>query len=105
MAEVFLGIEHLHKYDIIYRDLKPANVVIDKDGHALIIDFGLSKEGITNNGKTTSFCGSRGYLAPEMLKRCGYGKSIDFYHLGILLFEMLLGYSPCSSQIKLFKFF
>ena len=82
----------MHKRDIIYRDLKPENVVIDDDGHAMLTDFGLSKEGIsdvTQGGK--SFCGSIAYLAPEMLRRVGHGKSVDWYLLGLLLYEMLVG--------------
>jgi serine/threonine protein kinase len=71
-------------FKLFYRDLKPDNVVIDTDGHALLTDFGLSKEGISDNESATSFCGSIAYLAPEMIQRCGHGKSIDWYLLGNL---------------------
>ena len=91
MAEILLALEDLHWRDIIYRDLKPDNVVIDDEGHALLTDFGLSKEGIYDNTSATSFCGSVAYLAPEMLKRSGHGKSVDWYFLGVLLYEMLFG--------------
>jgi len=100
MAEVILALEDLHKSDIIFRDLKPDNVVIDKDGHALLTDFGLSKEGIFDNKSATSFCGSVAYLAPEMLKRQGHGKSVDWYLLGVMLYEMLFGKTPYFSESK-----
>jgi serine/threonine protein kinase len=94
-AEVLLALEELHKQDIIYRDLKPDNVVLDKDGHAMITDFGLSKEQVSDalqGGK--SFCGSVAYLAPEMLKKKGHGKAVDWYLLGVLLYEMVYGSPP-----------
>lgn len=77
-----MALEHLHKNDIIYRDLKPENIVIDSYGHALLTDFGLSKEGVRDNYGAKSFCGSMAYLAPEMLKRMGHGRAVDWYHLG-----------------------
>lgn len=91
MAEILLALEELHKRDIIFRDLKPENVVIDQDGHVCLTDFGLSKEGVLDNLGAKSFCGSVAYLAPEMLKRTGHGKSVDWYLLGVLLYEMLHG--------------
>ena len=97
-AEVLMGLEELHKRDIIFRDLKPDNVVIDKDGHALLTDFGLSKEGIMTNFTTKSFCGSVAYLAPEMIKRSGHGKSLDWYLFGVLIYEMLVGMPPYFSN-------
>lgn len=100
MAEVLLALEDLHDNDIIFRDLKPDNVVIDKDGHVLLTDFGLSKEGIYDNNSASSFWGSVAYLAPEMLKRQGHGKSVDWYLLGVLLYEMLFGKTPYFSESK-----
>lgn len=93
-AEVLLALEDLHKRDIIFRDLKPDNVVLDEDGHALLTDFGLSKEGVMDNMMSKSFCGSVAYLAPEMLKKSGHGKSVDWYLLGVLIYEMLVGMPP-----------
>jgi len=100
LAEILLAIEDLHKRDIIYRDLKPDNIVFDSQGHSLLTDFGLSKEHVTGANQAKSFCGSPAYLAPEMLKRAGHGKSIDWYLLGVLLYEMLVGIPPYYSNNK-----
>lgn len=100
MAEIMLAIRDLHKNDIIYRDLKPENIVIDAEGHAMLTDFGLSKDGIYDHYSTHSFCGSLAYLAPEMLKRSGHGKAVDYYHIGVLLYEMLTGAPPFFSDSK-----
>jgi len=100
LCEILLAMEDLHKKDIIFRDLKPDNIVFDQDGHAMLTDFGLSKEGVMNNSAARSFCGSPAYLAPEMLKRTGHGKSVDWYLLGVLLYEMLVGIPPYYSNNK-----
>lgn len=103
-AEITLALEALHNKDIIFRDLKPDNVVIDTDGHALLTDFGLSKEGV-KEGLQKSFCGSVAYLAPEMLRRSGHNKTVDWYLLGVLIYEMLVGMPPyfSSNREELFE--
>ena len=100
IMEILLALEYLHNKGIIFRDLKPDNVVIDKNGHALLTDFGLSKEGVYDNFGAKSFCGSFAYLAPEMIKKTGHGKPVDWYLLGVLLYEMLVGIPPYYSPDK-----
>jgi serine/threonine protein kinase len=100
LAEILLALEDLHNRDIVYRDLKPDNVVFDAQGHAMLTDFGLAKESIGGESLAKSFCGSPAYLAPEMLKRKGHGQAIDWYLLGVLLYEMLVGIPPYYSNNK-----
>ena len=93
--------EELHSHNIIFRDLKPENVVLDSFGHAMLIDFGLSKTNIRRkNEGARSFCGSVAYLAPEMIQKRGHGKSMDWYLLGVLLYELLLGIPPFYDDDK-----
>lgn len=94
IAEIILGIQALHKEDILFRDLKPENILIEETGHIKITDFGLSKENMNSKKLATSFCGSAAYFAPEMVKREGHTKSIDWYILGAILYEMLSGEPP-----------
>lgn len=96
-AEVILAIEHLHNLGIVYRDLKLENILIDADGHIRLADFGLTKVLRQGNGKlkrTNTFCGTKEYVAPEMIRGDPYDMSLDFWALGILLYEMMSGKTP-----------
>ena len=100
ICEVLLALENLHQRDIIFRDLKPDNVVLDEEGHCKLTDFGLSKESVNEEQYAKSFCGSIAYLAPEMLKKQGHGKAVDWYLLGVLFYEMLVGITPFFTTRK-----
>merc|ERR1711918_147540 len=82
----------------VYRDLKPENVILDELSHAMLTDFGLSKEDVQEPQGTKSFCGSSAYLSPEILARKGHGRPVDIYGLGVLLYEMLAGRPPYYSR-------
>ncbi|GEQ67051.1 hypothetical protein JCM33374_g714 [Metschnikowia sp. JCM 33374] len=94
IAELLTALESLHDLDVIYRDLKPENILIDYQGHIALCDFGLCKLNMTNDDKTNTFCGTPEYLAPELLLNQGYTRSVDWWTLGTLLYEMLTGLPP-----------
>lgn len=94
-AEVSLALEYLHSHNIIYRDLKPENILLDKNGHIKITDFGFAKE---VPDVTWTLCGTPDYIAPEVVTTKAYNKSVDWWSLGILIYEMLTGYTPFYDQ-------
>ncbi|CAD8124688.1 unnamed protein product [Paramecium sonneborni] len=97
-AEICLAICYLHQLSIVYRDIKPENVLIDMDGHIRIADFGLSKPNMTEEDYAYSFCGSPEYMAPEMLLNVGHNLQVDHYCLGALLYELVIGIPPYYSK-------
>ena len=98
-AEILLALEHLHQHNIIYRDLKPENVLLTAKGHVCLTDFGLSKTGMADlKDKTSTFCGPAAYLAPEVLLGEKYTTAVDWWSFGILTFEMMVGVPPFFSE-------
>ncbi|CAC5408210.1 PKN2 [Mytilus coruscus] len=91
---VVLGLQYLHEHNIVYRDLKLDNLLLDKEGFLKIADFGLCKENMGYSDRTSTFCGTPEFLAPEVLTETSYTRSVDWWGLGVLVFEMLVGESP-----------
>lgn len=106
-AEITLALVFLHKNNIVYRDLKLDNVLLDIQGHCKLLDFGMSKQLECADLKTNTFCGTPNYISPEIIRNTvsGYSFSVDWWSLGVLTFEMLAGYSPFMSDDdeKLYK--
>ncbi|XP_048104764.1 ribosomal protein S6 kinase alpha-1 isoform X1 [Alosa alosa] len=98
LAELALGLDHLHSLGIIYRDLKPENILLDEEGHIKLTDFGLCKEAIDHQKKAFSFCGTVEYMAPEVVNRQGHNHSADWWSYGVLMFEMLTGSLPFQGK-------
>ena len=115
IAELILAVESIHKLDCIHRDIKPDNILIDKNGHIKLSDFGLAKvsdklyeqnavkDENFNPKKMThkklySCVGTAYYVAPEVLNKKGYGQEIDWWSVGVIFFEMLVGYAPFCAQ-------
>ena len=90
-AEITLALEYLHSHSIVYRDLKPENVLIQHDGHLKLTDFGFAKQ---VEDLTYTLCGTPEYLAPEIIQSSGHGLGVDWWALGIIVYEMLAGYPP-----------
>lgn len=101
-AQVILALEYLHACELVYRDLKPENILIDRTGYIKLTDFGFAK---LITGRTWTLCGTPEYLAPEIILSKGYGKSVDWWSLGILIFEMNAGHPPffASDPMRIYE--
>ncbi|CAO1632721.1 unnamed protein product [Parajaminaea phylloscopi] len=100
IASLVLVLEHLHDRNIVYRDLKPENLLLDADGYIKVTDFGFAKE-LPEDERTFTLCGTPEFLAPEVVRGVGHGKAADWWALGILMYEMLCGYPPFWDETPL----
>ncbi|KAJ6072287.1 hypothetical protein N7467_010372 [Penicillium canescens] len=103
-AEITMTIEFLHDiHGIAYRDLKPENILLDADGHIKLVDFGFAKQ--VDNRETYTLCGTPEYLAPEVIHNCGHGLAVDWWALGILIYEFLIGQPPFwdSNPLRIYE--
>ena len=96
-AQIAVALGELHKNKTIYRDMKPENILLDSDGYIALADFGLAKM-LDDNQTTTTFCGTPEYLSPEIVEGVGHNKQVDWWGLGVLLYEMLLGIPPFRNK-------
>jgi len=99
-ACVVLGLKFLHEHDIIYRDLKLDNLLLDKQGYLKVADYGLCKENMSYGDRTSTFCGTPEFIAPEVLTQSDYTTAVDWWGLGVLIFEMLVGEAPFPGETE-----
>jgi serum/glucocorticoid-regulated kinase 2 len=99
-AQIALALGYLHGSNIVYRDLKPENILLNKDGYIMLADFGLAKIIAQNGENPNSFCGTPEYLSPEMIEGSGHDHTLDWWALGILIYEMIIGIPPFYNQNK-----
>jgi serine/threonine protein kinase len=95
-ASVACCFEYLHNKNIIFRDLKPENLLIANDGYLKLTDFGFAK--VLNEGRTFTICGTPEYIAPEVILNQGHGKAVDWWTLGVLIYEMHAGIDPFNDE-------
>lgn len=93
-AELVLALEHLHRVKVAYRDLKPENILLEESGHIRVTDFGLSKLNVVSDRGAQTLAGSAEYLAPEVYSMSKYGYAVDWWSLGVFMFEMITGVHP-----------
>jgi tRNA A-37 threonylcarbamoyl transferase component Bud32 len=105
ISNIIIAIEYLHSQNIIFRDLKPENIIISTNGYLKLIDFGFAKK-INDNELTYTLCGTPDYLAPEILSCKGYNKSVDFWTIGILTYELLHAKTPyINNDVNVYNFY
>lgn len=105
-GEILLALRFLHQQRIVYRDLKPENLLVRKDGHVIITDFGFAKKLTSESPRTYTTCGTPDYLAPEIIHASGHREYVDLWALGVLIFEMATGYPPFyteTSTLEMYK--
>jgi len=98
-AEIILAVKFLHTCGIVHRDIKPKNVLLDRDGHCKLADFGLSEVGMFKGKRTEGVCGTYMYMAPEIMRRRQYGPEVDWWSVGCIMFDMMVGNCPAEDLL------